>query len=397
MTTTKSQTVLNRVAFVLLWLFVFTLPLSQATEIPAIGAISQAIGLAALAAGVAAVIERRQIRLLSSFHLLMGGFILWSALTLCWSISPQLTVQRIVTYLQLFVLVLLIWELCREEKDVLRILSAFVLGTILPALSTLQAFLPGQQTLYERAAKSGFDPNSLAFMLAISLPVSYYLTLQHKSALTALYRLQMGFAFCAALLYGSAATLIAMVIGLSLVCWTIHLVPMRIRRNAFALTLLIGTTTFVLIPSSVVKHIMDETQKGGISLTAVLNTGAERIQTTPVGGFGAGTLATAANHPTFIMFAETGVVGVLAFIAIIGILFLAADEMSGASKSFWFTVLAIWTVGVCCLSWECTQPAWLLFGLLAAHSASLRKPQLAAKAVEAKPHFVVEQEAELCS
>lgn len=396
MTTTESQTVLNRIAFVLLWLFVFTLPMTQATEIPAIGAISQAIGLAALAAGVAALIERRQIRWLSSFHLMMGGFILWSALTLCWSISPELTVQRIVTYLQLFLLVLLIWELCREEKDVLHILSAFVLGTILPALSTLQAFLPGQQTLFERAAKSGFDPNILSFMLAISLPVSYYLILRHKSALTALYRLQMGFAFCAALLYGSAATLIAMVIGLSLVCWTIHLVPVRIRRNAFALTMLIGTVTFVLIPSAVVKHITEETQKGGLSLTAVLNTGAERIQTTPVGGFGAGTLATAANHPTFIMFAETGVVGVIAFIAILGILFLAADEMSGASKSFWFTVLAVWTVGVCCLSWECTQPAWLLFGLLAAHSASLRK-QPAAQAVAAKPPYFVEQEAEVWS
>lgn len=64
-----------------------------------------------------------------------------------------------------------------------------------------------------------------------------------------------------------------------------------------------------------------------------------------MGGFGAGTLATDSNHRTFIVFAETGTVGVVAFIVILGILFLAADTMSGASKSFWFTVLAVWTVG----------------------------------------------------
>ena len=402
MTTRTSQTTLDRVAFALLWLFVFTIPLAQATEIPGIGLISRLTGFAALAAGVAAVMTRRRFRLLGGFHMMMGGFILWSAVTLWWSVSPDATVQRIVTYLQLFVLVMVIWELCREEIDVLCILNAFVLGTIVPALSTLEGFLPGQKVLFERAARSGFDPNALAFMLAISLPVSYYLILQHKTALTGLYRLQMGIAFCGAVLYGSAATLVAVVIGLSLVCWTIQFVGLRSRRNAFALMLILGAMSLLMLPAHVANHILDETRKGGISMTSILDTGVQSIQTTPVGGFGAGTLTASADdrlktpHSSFVMFEETGVVGVVTFIAVLGILFLAAEEMNAPAKAFWMTVLAVWSIGVCTLTWECTQSAWLLLGLLAAHAASL-KEEASRSPVKAKPVYCIEQEAEVWS
>jgi len=149
----------TRIAFVLLCLFVFTLPFVQVTEIPAMATISMATGFAALFAGALAVAARKQVRTLSAVHLAMGAFILWSAVTLTWSIAPAMTVERVMIYVQLFVPVILVWELCTGEEDVLRVLGAFVLGTLLPALSTLAAFLPGRQTLYLRAA-AGSDANS---------------------------------------------------------------------------------------------------------------------------------------------------------------------------------------------------------------------------------------------
>ena len=75
---------------------------------------------------------------------------------------------------------------------------------------------------------------------------------------------------------------------------------------------------------------------------------------------------------SFTMFSETGVVGVVCAIAMLGVLFLAAERMVGITKSFWLTVLGVWAIGACVLNWECIQPAWLLFGLLAAHSACTR-------------------------
>ena len=202
MTKSTSRPLPTRIAFALLWLFVWILPLTEATEIPGVGTISKIVGLAALIAGAVAVAARRQIRVLGAVHGTMALLILWSAVTLVWSVSPDLTMQRFMTYCQLFALVVLIWELCVEEADVLQILSAFVLGTILPALTTLMAFLPGQGTLTERAAVAGYDPDNMAFMLAISLPIAYYLILRDKRPVSVLYRLQMGIAMCAILTGG---------------------------------------------------------------------------------------------------------------------------------------------------------------------------------------------------
>jgi hypothetical protein len=394
---TTTRPLLTRIALALLWLFVFTLPLTQATEIPAIEAISKVAGLMAIVAGAAAVAARKQIRVLGAIHLTMAGLIAWSAVTLCWSIAPELTVQRIMTYLQLFVPVLLIWELCLEEKDVLQMLGAFVLGTMIPALSTLQAFLPGQETMMQRASVAGFDANNLAFMLAMSLPVAYYLILREKRPISALYRLQMGFAVCAILLTGSAITMIAMVVGLSLVCWTFHVVPVRTRLNAFVVLMVLAGAGILLIPASLWQHLGEESRSGGITLTSAISGGVGTVRSTPLGGFGAGTMAGAANHYTSLtMFSETGVVGVACFITLLGILFLAAERMSGATKSFWFTVLAVWTVGVCALNWECSEPAWLLFGLLAAHSACLKQEGVTAMEQEQKRNYYIEEGAEVC-
>jgi hypothetical protein len=403
MTKITARPKMTRFAFALLWLFVFTVPFNHATEIPTVDLVSKIAGIAAVCGGAAAVIARKQIRLLGGVHLTMAGFIIWSTVTLCWSINPDLTVQRITTYLQLFVVVLLIWEMCLEEKDILRILGAFVLGTIVPALSTLKAFLPGEETLYQRAAEPGYDPNNLAFMLALSLPVSYYLILREKSSISALYRLQMGFALCAILLSGTAATMIAMAVGLSLMCWTFHLVPLRARTNAFVLLIVLAGAAILFFPSALWNHFTEESKNGGITLTSVMSSGIESVRATPPGGFGAGTM-TAELTPSgvnrriaFPMFSETGVVGIACFVALLGGLFLSAERMSGATKSFWFTVLGVWAVGVCSLNWECSQPAWLLFGLLAAHAACLRHEGVAGPELDRRRNYYIDQSAEVCS
>ena len=403
MTKINQRPLPTRIAFAFLWLFVFTLPLAQATEIPWVGTISKVVGMIAMAAGGAAVVARKQVRTLAPVHMTMAGFILWSAITLCWSIAPELTILRIMTYLQLFVLAMLVWELCGEEKDILRILGAFVLGTMVPALSTLRGFLPAQDTFLQRASVAGYDPNTLPMILALSLPVAYYLILREKSAVSALYRLQMGFAVCAVLLSGSAATMIAMAVGLSLACWTIHTIPVRTRNNAFALVAVLSLGGMLLLPASLWKHISEESRSGGITLTTVVNSGLESMHSTPAGGFGAGSMAVTAGHSavaaktSFTMFSETGVVGVACFVALLGVLFLSAEGMTGITKSFWLTVLGVSVVGVGSLNWECSQASWLLFGLLAAHSACLKQEGVTAAEREQKRNYYVERGAEVWS
>ncbi len=383
----------TRLAFILLWLYVFSIPVTYATEIPLIGAISTATGLAAMGAALIAVVARRQVRGLGPVHMAMAAFILWSAATLCWSVAPDLTVHRVMNYLQLFVLVLLVWEMCVEEKDVLSLLSAFVLGGMIPALATVKGFLPGQMTLLQRSSTAGYDANQLAFLLALSLPAAYYLILREKGPIVSLYRLQMGFAICAILLTGSASSMIAMAVGLSLVFWTFHTVLVRTRNNAFATMVLLAVATIVFMPSKVWRGVIEETRKGDIEVTTVMNMEVQSLRSTPLMGLGAGTQGRPAvamsyslgGRPTsFTMFAETGMVGLACSLAVLAVLTMTAGRMTGTAKSFWLTTLAVWVVGVFSLNWDCSQPAWLLFGLLAAHAVCLsderaRKSQRAEK------------------
>lgn len=375
---------LTRLAFVLLWLFVFTIPMTYATEIPMIGTISASAGIAAMVAVVIAVAARRQVRLLGASHMAMAGYVLWSAVTLCWSVSPDLTIHRIMTNIQLLVLALLVWEMCAEERDILRMLGAFVAGTIIPALSTLKGFLPGQQTLIQRATLSGhdggYDANQLAFLLALSLPAAYYLILKEKGPIVSLYRLQMGFAVCAILLTGSPAAMVAMVVGLSVAFWTLPTISIRTRLKAFSMMMMLVAVGLMAVPSGVWKGVGEQIRKGDTTLTTVVSAEVWRIPSTPLKGFGAGTGERPAvvvsgrlgGRPTaFTIFAETGVIGVACFLVLIGVLVFATGRMPVVDKSFWMTALAVWVVGAFSLNWDCCQPAWLIFGLLAAHSACL--------------------------
>jgi len=306
-------------------------------------------------------------------------------------------VQRISTYLQLFVIVLLVWELCTDEKSILRILQAFVIGTILPGLYILKAYLPGNDTLAIRAS-AGLNFESLAFLLALSLPVSYYLILRDKSPISVIYRLQMGLAICSIMMGGSAAAMIAMAVGLSLVCWTFHSLAYSTLTRAFATVALIVGAMVLFIPSSILAHISEESRKGELTVKTI-HSGMQTVQATPLGGFGAGVVAatTAPGKNSFTMFAETGIVGVLCFGAILGCLALSAQRLSGATKSFWFTIMGVWTVGNCTLNWECSQGGWLLLGLLVAHAGCTRHEGVTAEEREKKRNYYVERTAEVWS
>ncbi len=173
-------------------------------------------------------------------------------------------------------------------------------------------------------------------------------------------------------------------------CWTFHIVPVRTRANAFISFMLLAGAAMVFLPSSLWHHIADESRNGGLTLTAAVNNGLAGIRATPVGGFGAGSMS--AQNPgavvhAFSIFSETGVVGVAWFITMLGVLFLSAESMSGATKSF-VTVLATWAAGVCGINWDCSQSAWLLFGLLAAHWHTAARCRRSGATEQAKSIYV---------
>ena len=102
---------LTSIAFALLFVFVFSIPLENALVLPGIGTIGRLVGLAAFALGILAIVETGKVRSPSPVHLLMLAFVVWASLSYFWTVSPDDTVEEVLSYVQLLAMVWLVWEL----------------------------------------------------------------------------------------------------------------------------------------------------------------------------------------------------------------------------------------------------------------------------------------------
>lgn len=399
------RSLFTRFAFACLWVFVFSIPIEKALEVPGLGSISKLAGFLALGAGAIAVAVQARFRIPGPIQVGLAFFILWSSLTLRWSIAPDMTIERITTYLQLLGLVLLAWEFCTEERHVLALFSAYVLGTLVPAGDTLRHFLGGTQTYYNRYASGSFDPNDLALTLALSLPMAYYLTLRQAGAVRWLYRAQMLMAIGTIFLTVSRGGTFCMLIALSLILWTFPAISVRNRITIAVMFGLAVAGAVTLVPATSWKRLASaasEVSEGTLNSRTVLwKAGLTEFQNVPFGGVGAGAYPeTSAKvigrpwgfvpvaHNSFIsVLVETGLIGLALFAGILAALYRLAARMPRVTRAFWLTLLCVWTVGVLSLTWEYRKPTWLVFGLLAVHAVSLPANSVAGATVNRTPRF----------
>jgi len=327
MTNAASHSFLNRLAYAMLWAFVFTLPLAGVTEIPGAALTGKVAAILAMACGCLAVIADREIRMPGAIFGVMAAYAICGSAGFFRSLAPAAALQQSMVHFEPFILALLAWQFCREEKRVVQLLEALVLGSMLPSLLTIKAFLPGQTALLQRAAAPDFNPSQFAFLLAFSLPISLYLALRQKGLRVMLYGTNVAVSLSAILLTGSMAVIGAAVAGVLIAFFSMTSVPLYRRAGAamvlFALCCAIGA----YLPSGFLEH--------------------------------------AIAPPTV-----SSIPGFCCFIALLGFSLFAVERMYGATRSLWFAILTVWLLGACTLSWTSSEPVWLLFALLAAHSAS---------------------------
>lgn len=378
---------IGRIAFCMVWLFVFSLPSEKSIELPGIGTISRLAGALAMGSMLLAIVTEFRIRTPRGFHVLLASFVLWCALTMYWTASPDVTSMKLGSFVQLFLLVWLIWEACPNERDLHAMIAAYVLGTLVPFGDTVVRFLAGRQTYYQRFATTGFDPNDLALTMALSLPMAYYLSLKTDFAWRWLFRLQMVAACGTILLTASRGGSVAMTIGLSLVLTTAAVLS-RKERLGLAVALVAAVPLVIaLVPMSTWKRLAtlkSEVTSGTLNSRKTLWQGGwDRFPEFPYRGGGLGAypelLVPIAGRPrnfvpvahnTFLsVLVETGIIGFSLYLGLLAVLIGFAFQMPWIEKRFWLTTLIVWAIGVSSLTWEHRKPTWLLFALIAAHAS----------------------------
>jgi O-antigen ligase len=393
---------LDEIAYAVLWAFVFIIPWEEVGLALGGRPLVDWVGLLAIGIVATRMIVLRRCRKLSPLHLWMLALVAWSALSILWTSDPSSTATRAETYVLLLTMVWLIWETAVAEERIVGLLQAYVLGALIASAGTIYNFLNGHTAAQMREAKGvnawetfrysmgDFNENDLGLVLALSLPIVFYLLASRRRPLVkALSWLQLVAGFTSILLTASRGALLAATPALIMFVLIAARLPRRQRYTAPIVGVGLIASSAYLVPQSTWSRIFTlgtELSTGTLTHRTVLwAAGLETFRDHALLGVGAGAYGPSIQklvdsplvaHNTFLaVLVELGVVGASLLLALLASILYCAARMRYLERCLWITLLLTWAIGASALSWEYRKPTWLLLALAAAHAYSRRPNQ----------------------
>jgi O-antigen ligase len=386
---------MERAAFALLWCFVFVLPWEEVVHLPGFGSVPRLVGLLACVVGVLEVLARGSLRPLSWFHLLAGLFVVWAGVSGFWTLDPEATRARLVTYLQLAALVWLIWEVAWSSRRCRALLAAYVLGACVAGIGTIHNYLSGVSLDAEAARFAGLNanPNDLGLTLVLGLPMAWYLSLSERPTAW-IWQLYLPLGIAAILLTGSRGASLAALVALLIVPWTPG--RLRFRTKAALYALAVGSVAFAIrfVPEASLERIgssRSDIETGYFGGRGVIwQSGLELVGEHPLAGVGAGVFEAAvatplgrkaSSHQTFLsILVEQGLVGLTLFLTMVAAVVASLPRLPTLERRFSIVILAALAVGALSAAWDYRKPFWFVLGVLATQVGPRPAPRTAQRA-----------------
>jgi O-antigen ligase len=366
------------IAYAALWFFVFSVPWENVLVIPGFGIISKLMGMVALALALLAAVTSGRLRRWHAAHVAGLLFVIWTGVGVI-ALHTQGIPKKFYTFIELFLVLWMIWELARSERRLLWLLTAYVFGAYVAALDTVLVFRRSAAVL-RRFAASDFDANDLAMTLALALPMAWYLGMTHpRPLLRWICRGYVPIGLVAIGLTASRGGMVASMIGLLIVPLSMtKLTPGRLVMT-IALLGISGALAVAYIPQKVVQRLsttgeqVQELKFGGRFKLWV--GGMNAFVQQPIMGYGAatykqaitpwlGSLAQVAHNSYLSVLVEEGVVG----FALYGMMFvsvlLALLNLPPPERRFALILFVTLATAMLPLTWEDRKPVWCILGIL---------------------------------
>ncbi|HEV2750286.1 MAG TPA: O-antigen ligase family protein [Gemmatimonadales bacterium] len=384
---------MSRAAFSLLWCFVFILPWDKFIVLPVLGSLPRIVGLVASAVGVLYILARRRVRPLAWFHVFALLFVIWAGVSAFWSFDPQATRVAFLTYLQLLVLVWLIWEIAWTPERQRALLQAYVLGVSVAALVTIYRYLTNVPLVDDatrltdamRFTAFSYNVNELGMTLALGLPMAWYLSLSQPERRRGawMWRLYLPLGVTGILLTASRGAFLSALVALLIIPWTLGRMRLRTRVALYALatgTLLLATH---FVPESSFERlatIRADVQSGYFGgRGAIWTAGLEVAEEHPFVGVGTAAYGAAVEPTLFFdwgshsvplaILVENGLVGLFLFIAAVAAAARPAGRLPPLQQRFSIILLLTLVVGSLSGEWQDRKQFWFVLGILAAEVA----------------------------
>jgi O-antigen ligase len=377
---------LSKLAFACLWCFVLVLPWDMYADLPVVGSIPRLLGIVASGVGVLYILARRRVRPLSWFHVCVLLFLVWAGASTLWSIDSEATQTRFLTYLQLAVLVWLIWEVAWSQQRIRALLGAYVLGVSVAAVATVYDYLAGAYAAGYPGRFTGLDvnPNELGVTLAIGLPMAWYLNLSQRHRRFAwLWQLYLPLAITAILLTASRGAFLTMLVALAIIPATQGRLRLRTKVALSALAVGSLVAAAIVVPETTLERLQttrEDIETGYFGNRGqIWRAGLDVAWEHPLVGVGAGTFGAAvepslnfqwSSHNVFLgILVEDGVVGLCLFLAVIAAAFAAVRPLPRLPRWFGIALLLALGVGSLSLEWGYRKQFWFVLGIVAAEGA----------------------------
>jgi O-antigen ligase len=369
---------MRRITFWLAVVLTFIVPWEDSITVAALGSVARLMGFVLAAFWAATVLVEGRFRKPHLFHVLVLLFFLWNFVSVFWSPDTYATIQRIKTYSQIFLLLLIYWDLFQEPKDLMTGMQAYIFGAYVLIISTIDNYIQGNVSVaYEgRYSATGVNAVDLTLILMLGLPVAmqlFFSNVQSKQniLLRIVYLAYIPLAIFAILLTGSRTSLIAVIpFGFYLI-GTRQIKPgTKILLVSILLVSLLALIPF--IPSTIVSRLgtlgssIEARDLGG--RVELWMEALQVFSAHPITGLGSGTLDSAigsAAHNTFVsVLAETGMVGFGLFLLILAIVFFQAVNVPNGNAGLWLAIFFTWAIGVFSLSWDFRKLTWLFLNFI---------------------------------
>jgi len=375
---------LRTIAFWLSLVFVLTIPIEAVAEYPALGSASRIIGIALAGFWVATVVVTGRLRKFTLFHVAILIFIFWNAISIFWSMNAERSVEHLMTWVQIFLMVCILWDLYTTRQSIEAALQMYVLGGYVALGSTVINFMVGNTFYYGRFSAAGTSPDDLGAILAIGITVAWYLA-DSKSNNAILRSLKwVNYAYIPAALLGIALSgtrlaLVAAIPGFIFGLASLTRLRMSTRIAIFVFLIAAGYFSLPLIPQESFERLGttgNEISSGDLNgRTELWAEGIVSFEKHPLVGIGSNmyrsiNVENKVAHNSFIsVLVELGLVGFLLFGFVLAVVIRQIFSQPIWEKRMWLAVLAGWAAAAATLTWEYRKPTWLFLCLIVASAA----------------------------
>jgi O-antigen ligase len=378
---------LRTIAFWLSLVLIFSIPAEAVVEYPVLGSASRVIGIALATFWIGTVVVTGRFRKLTPFHFALLVFICWNALSIFWSANADRTVEHILTWIQLFLMIFILWDLYTTRETILAGLQMYVLGCYIALGSTIINFLIGNTFYYERYSAAGTSPDDLGAILAIGIPMAWYLANSKRNSKFSYLLKVVNYAYIPAALMGISLSatrlaLVAAIPGIVFGLASLTQVKLSTRITIFLFLIVAAYYLLPLIPQESFQRLGTtgtEISSGDLNGRVELwRQGIVAFEEHPLLGVGSNMYRSVNTenkvaHNSFIsVLVELGLVGIVLFGITLAIAIRQIFGQPTWDTRLWLAVLAGWVVAASTLTWEYRKPTWLFLSLIIANAALIR-------------------------